>query len=140
MFAKSLAGYNGKRVLIITDEEGITLTSQDKFDRSNAFHKNIDVTDDIPQDNILNEYDVVVFDSVQSLKITPNDMETFNEKHPQVIKLYILQVTKEGKFKGEKEFEHIVDTVLHAENGVISSIGEKNRFGARGEIRVYEEE
>lgn len=135
LFGKSLAEYNNKKVLIITDEEGFSKTMQEKLDRLDAYHKNVFIAEEIPAD--IKSFDVVFFDSVQSLQLTPEQLEKFHKEHPRTLMVFVFQVTKEGKFKGEEEFEHIVDVVLHADQGIVSSIGKKNRFGGRGEIQVY---
>ncbi|MDA3910967.1 MAG: AAA family ATPase [Bacteroidales bacterium] len=135
LFGKSLAEYNDKKVLIITDEEGFSKTMQEKLDRLDAYHKNIFIAEEIPGD--IKSFDVVFFDSVQSLQLTPEQLEKFHKDHPRTLMVFVFQVTKDGKFKGEEEFEHIVDVVLHADQGIVTSIGKKNRFGGRGELQVY---
>ncbi len=34
---------------------------------------------------------------------------------------FIFHVTKEGKYKGDVDFEHLVDAVIKAESGIIST-------------------
>jgi predicted ATP-dependent serine protease len=53
------------------------------------------------------------------------------------LRIYIFQVTKDGRFRGTNEFEHLVDCVLKAENGTITSKGCKNRFGGNGSVKVF---
>lgn len=133
-FAKRCAEM-GQKVLIISKEEGINQTMQEKLRRFDAVHPNIFITDNVPGDAI-NDYDVVIFDSVQSLRLEPSDLEK-HQKSMNALRIYIFQVTKEGRFRGTNEFEHLVDCVLKAENGTITSKGCKNRFGGNGSVKVF---
>lgn len=133
IFAKSLA-QSGKRVLIVADEEGVSRTLQEKLTRLDAYHQNLFVTDQLPSDN--KKYDVVFYDSVQSLRITPEQLEEIAKDKSTMVG-FVFQVTKEGKYKGEADFEHLVDVVVKADEGIITTVGCKNRFGGRGEMQVY---
>ncbi len=135
-FAKNYAEM-GKRVLLISKEEGINQTMQEKLRRYNAVgnraYDNIFITDDIP--TTIENYDIVIFDSVQSLQLEPEDLEKWQSL--KAMKIYIFQCTKDGHFRGSKEYEHIIDCVLKADNGVITSTGCKNRFGGNGSFKIY---
>ena len=133
-FAKRCAEM-GQKVLIISKEEGINQTMQEKLRRFDAVHPNIFITDNVPGD-AMNDYDVVIFDSVQSLRLEPSDLEK-HQKSMNALRIYIFQVTKDGRFRGTNEFEHLVDCVLRAENGTITSSGCKNRFGGNGSVKVF---
>ena len=133
-FAKKCAEM-GQKVLIISKEEGINQTMQEKLRRFDAVHPNIFITDNVPGD-AMNDYDVVIFDSVQSLRLEPSDLEK-HQKTMNALRIYIFQVTKDGRFRGTNEFEHLVDCVLKAENGTITSKGCKNRFGGNGSVKVF---
>lgn len=133
-FAKRCAEM-GQKVLIISKEEGINQTMQEKLRRFDAVHPNIFITDNVPGD-AMNDYDVVIFDSVQSLRLEPSDLEK-HQKSMNALRIYIFQVTKDGKFRGKSEFEHEVDCVLKAENGTITTKGCKNRFGGNGSVKVF---
>lgn len=133
-FAKRCAEM-GQKVLIISKEEGINQTMQEKLRRFDAVHPNIFITDNVPGD-AMNDYDVVIFDSVQSLRLEPSDLEK-HQKTMNALRIYIFQVTKDGRFRGTNEFEHLVDCVLKAENGTITSKGCKNRFGGNGSVKVF---
>lgn len=132
-FAKRCAEM-GQKVLIISKEEGINQTMQEKLRRFDAVNPNIFVTENIPTDT--KDYDVVIFDSVQSLGLEPADLEK-HQKNLDALRIYIFQVTKDGRFRGANEFEHLVDCVLRAENGTITSSGCKNRFGGNGSVKVF---
>lgn len=124
----------GKKVLYITKEEGVNSTMKEKIVRFGATSPNIFITEDIPAD--LSDYYCVVFDSVQTLRLKPEDIIT-HKRFNNHIRIYVFQVTKDGKFRGGEDFAHNVDCVLYAENGTVSSEGQKNRFGGRGMMRIF---
>ena len=132
-FAKGCAKM-GQKVLVISKEEGINQTMQEKLERYGADSDNIFVTESIPAS--IKNCDVVIFDSVQSLGLEPSDLEK-HQKNMDALRIYIFQSTKDGKFRGTNEFEHLVDCVLRAENGLITSSGCKNRFGGNGSVKVF---
>ena len=131
--AKEFAA-QGDKVLIVSKEEGVNQTMQEKLRRYNATSPNIFVADDQLDD--YSGYDLVIFDSVQSLQLEPSDIEN-NISAIDAMKVYIFQVTKEGMFRGANEFMHLVDCVVTASNGTVTTEGCKNRFGGCGTIKVY---
>jgi hypothetical protein len=132
-FAHYIAKDHGKRVLYIAHEEKIGQTIQDKLTRLKAFHKNLYIVDKLPAN--LEGYDFLFIDSVNSHGLVPLDIEKLISKYPKLSLAYVCQTTKDGNFRGSKEWEHMADVVVHANNGVART--EKNRFGGRGEIKVW---
>jgi hypothetical protein len=57
----------------------------------------------------LSDYDVVFFDSVQSLGIDLKSFKQLAKDNPGTMLILIVQTTKDGDFKGGKEWEHEVD-------------------------------
>lgn len=134
-FAKYLAQYHGLKVLFATIEEGINHTAAEKLKRLQAAHVNLSIADYMP-DN-LSTYHVVFIDSINSFRYSTDDLRALRNSYPGIIFIYIFQVTKEGKFKGSQEYEHDVDVVIRAEDGVVSTVGSKNRFGAGASMRLW---
>jgi predicted ATP-dependent serine protease len=46
------------------------------------------------------------------------------------------QLTKDGKYKGLSENEHLVDVSIKAKNGL--TLNQKNRFGGKGRMNVFD--
>ena len=134
-FAKYLAQQHDLQVLFASIEEGINHTAQDKLRRLNATHPNLIVSDYMPED--LSQFDVVFIDSVNSFRYSVKDLQRLRKANPNIILIYIFQSTKNGQFKGSQEYEHDVDVVIRAEDGVITTQGCKNRFGKTGTMRVW---
>jgi hypothetical protein len=47
------------------------------------------------------------------------------------------QATKNGNFTGTEKWRNEVDVMLLAENGIIYSGKDKNRWGGAGEMRIF---
>jgi DNA replication protein DnaC len=96
LFAKYLAENHNLRILYLAREEGISGTSQEKFTRLNAIHKNIHLAEKMP-DN-LNDYDVLMIDSVNEMNMTPDHIRQIISKYPKLSTVQLFKATKEGKF------------------------------------------
>ncbi|MBN2669843.1 MAG: hypothetical protein JXR60_11530 [Bacteroidales bacterium] len=132
-FAYYLADKHNKKVLFVADEEKLGYTLQEKLKRLEAFHTNFFVTDHLPEK--IGIYDFVVFDSVNSMDLTADQLKDMKEKNPKTSFLYVFQATKDGNYKGNQDFAHDVDVVISVNNG--KAITEKSRFGGSGEITIF---
>lgn len=91
-FVKYMASDHNFNVLFLSKEEGVSSTIQEKFKRLNAFHKNIYITDDLPED--LSFFDLLIIDSVNEMNMSPNDIRKIQESYLNLCKppaKYILQ-------------------------------------------------
>jgi predicted ATP-dependent serine protease len=55
--------------------------------------------------------------------------------YPQLSWVLLFQTTKEGKFLGEKPWQHAVDVEIYCENGRAKPL--KGRFGGKDEVDAY---
>lgn len=122
ILAKYLSKELQKKVLYIAGEEKVGGTLQEKVIRLNVANGNLDFNDKIP--NSISEYDVVFIDSVNTLSLKPEDLRNLPKDKAYV---FVFQTTKEGNYRGEKDFEHDVDTVVIVSN--MKARTGKNRFG-----------
>jgi len=130
-FAKYLSRNFGY-VLYLSSEEGLVKTMKDKFEMTNAAHKNLDIASFKSKEELFNKleaniYHFIVIDSLNDLKMDIDDLKRFKEKHSNTAHIHICQSTKEGKLRGSQEIPHEADIVMKVENGM--AILEKNRFG-----------
>lgn len=131
-FAGYLARNHG-RVLYVAKEEKLDKTLQDKLKEKDVAHENLTVADGIPSD--LSQYDFIFLDSVTKLGLTPRDLENMKANNKGKSFIYIFQVTKSGKFKGNNEFQHDVDVVIEVpERGKAIQYG---RFNQGGEMDIF---
>lgn len=133
-FANYLASKHNKKVLYIAGEEKVGYTLQEKINRLNAAHPNLMAASSLPNEAILKKFDVVFFDSVNTLNVLPEQLREITDKNPKMSIVYLLQTTKEGDFRGSQEYEHDSDAVLEVTNFVAKP--GKNRFGGKEPVKV----
>ncbi|MDR2963476.1 MAG: DNA repair protein RadA [Bacteroidales bacterium] len=129
-FAGYLSKTLGLKVLYIAAEEKFGYTLQEKIVRLDVANSNLLTTDKVPAN--LERFDVVFFDSVNTLGLEPEQLRKLPK---QTACVFVFQTTKEGLFRGSQEFSHDVDCVIKVEN--MKATTEKNRYGGeRKEIAV----
>lgn len=156
--SKSLA--KNKKVLYVSGEESAGQISL-RAKRMGIDSKNIFISSEIYVDNIASmieseEPGVAFIDSIQTItrESLPNGAGTVTQlrecsqilletaKRTNIPIFLIGHITKEGSIAGPKVLEHIVDTVLYFESDKLNYYrllrGIKNRFGAVGDIAVFE--
>lgn len=134
-FLLEMAGYLAKnhgKVLYVSSEEfgSATLTNKVKEILPEAssdlhFKKNLE--------NInLIDYQFLILDSINHLGLTLKEYKELREKYPKLACIIILQHTKDGQFRGGKDWEHEVDIAAEVvELGKINVY--KNRYNVIGE-------
>ena len=135
--AIEFAGYlarNHGRVLYVAKEEGLDKTLQDKLNRPEVKHPNLEVADGIPDNSILARADFIFLDSVTKLGLTPEALSNLEASLPGKSFIDILQTTKDGVFRGSDAFQHNVDVVIEVpERGKAIQFG---RFNQGGEMDI----
>jgi archaellum biogenesis ATPase FlaH len=137
-FANYLATNFGK-VLYVSGEEGFSKTFKDKFERLGATAQNLYVGDlkalkDIETELKKNAYHFIFIDSLDTLKIGPDEMKKLRQMFPEKAFITISQSTKDGKMRGSYEIIHDSDIVIQVADGKATTT--KNRFLERD--RVFE--
>jgi hypothetical protein len=132
--AHYIASKFNRKVLYVSVEEGFNYTTQEKFERLNAVHPNIDIAATLPED--ISRYDIIFIDSITRAKMNPDDFVALKMANPTKSFCLIFQATSDGNYRGSKEFEHEVDvSVFINENGYAKT--QKSRFGGNGSIKVF---
>ena len=130
-FARHLAENHGK-VLYAAIEEGYGYTMKEKLERLNAVHKNLFVSENIPED--LSQFDFVFIDSVSKGKVDNDKLNKLSKSYPNTAFIFIFHSTKDGDFRGGQENAHDVDCIIEVKDGIANG---KGRFGVGGEVRVF---
>ena len=130
-FAKHLAEHHGN-VLYAAIEEGYGYTMKEKLERLRAIHKNLYISENIP--NKLSKFDFVFIDSVSKGKVDNNKLNELINSNPKTAFIFIYHSTKEGDFRGGQENAHDVDCIVEVEEGKAKG---KGRFGVGGEMEVF---
>ena len=129
-FAGYLAHYHGS-VLYVAKEEGIDEELKQKL--KSVAHPDLDTIGDLPKD--LSPWDFVFLDSVNKMRLTPQDLEGLKERYPNKSFVSIFQTTKDGKFRGSQEFMHDMDVVIEVpEKGKAVQFG---RYNQGGELNIF---
>lgn len=133
-FAGYLARNHGK-VLYVAKEEKLDKTLQDKLKNKEVAHVNLFVADLLPND--LTNYDFIFLDSVNKLGLSAKDLEKLKTDNKGKSFIYVFQVTKDGKFRGNNEFQHNVDIVIDLpELGKAVQFG---RFNQGGKMEIFKD-
>jgi len=138
-WAKYLSENFGK-VLYVASEEGFSVTLQKKVMEFAMDNNNLDFANFRDFEQIKNavnkgKYKFVFIDSVNFIKITPEDVEDIKAENPSTAFITIQQATKNGNFRGSQEFAHNCDIVIRVEAGMASQQG---RFSEPTEMNVFD--
>jgi hypothetical protein len=128
-------------VLYVAAEEGFSMTLQNKIRdfglaNENLYYANFKDAEQIAQAIQNNDFNFVFIDSVNYIKIEPEELEQLKAIKPEISWITIQQATKDGKFRGSQEFAHNCDIVIQVSQGVASQQG---RFHEPSVMRVFPE-
>lgn len=86
----------------------------------------------------IKNFDVIVIDSKESSNLNKSsDFKQLRDAYPDKIWIITSQGLKSGEYKGDGQWLNEVETFIYCENGKASTIGEKNRWGGKGQIILY---
>ena len=128
------------RVLYIASEEGFSVTLQKKVAEFASNNPNLDFANyrnykEIQEALFARKYKFVFIDSVNFIKITPEEIEDLKASNKGTAFITIQQATKSGNFRGSQEFAHNCDMVIRVEAGQASHQG---RFQEPTEMAVFD--
>ena len=118
-------------VLFVSDEEYGTVTLQNKIAETNSNSPNLYFSKSMNGVNISN-FALVIADSINSIGITLEQYIALRTKNPNTAFIGILQKTKDGNFRGGKEWEHefeIAGELIFNEKNQRCIKTYKNRYG-----------
>ncbi len=135
-FTKYLAEEFGK-VIYVSSEEFASVTLTKKINELlKPIPQNLHFTENIKQLD-LSDYNFIVLDSVNDLGLQLVDYKAFRDMYPDTAFILVLQHTKDGQFRGGKDWEHEVEIAGTIDNGVVSIY--KNRYGVKGTLDIFSE-
>jgi hypothetical protein len=126
-------------VLYVAAEEGFSLTLQNKLrefgsECENLHYANFREFDHIRTALQNNDFNFVFLDSVNFMKITPEQLRQLKQENQGVSFITIQQATKDGKFRGSQEYAHDADVIINVANGEAHQQG---RFREPSIMRVF---
>ena len=140
-FCFDLAQYlsNFGKVLYIAAEEGFSATLQKKLEDMGGDNDNLDFANFRDYETIKNalpghDYRFVVIDSVNYIRIEPEQIEELKANNPRMALITVQQATKDGKFRGSQQFAHNCDIIIEVIQGVAHSTG---RFAPPSEMAIF---
>ncbi len=111
--AQYMAEVLGLKVAYIAREEMGRSTFTEKIqnfkigDPKLVFAKNLDLLKDAGYE--IEDFDAIFLDSVNAMGWTLEFYKKFAEQHPKALKILVVQSTKDGDFRGGKDWEHEMD-------------------------------
>jgi antirestriction protein ArdC len=144
-FAQYLAEHKGLNVLYVANEELGRSTFTEKIQEFKIGHANLKFVKSLKDVEsagfTVDDFDVVFFDSVNSMGLTLEDYRKFSDENPGIIKVLVVQSTKDGDFRGGKDWEHEVDIAGEVKNRKM--VLRKNRldqsFAEKSDELMFEE-
>jgi predicted ATP-dependent serine protease len=140
-FCFDLAQYlsNFGKVLYIAAEEGFSATLQKKLEDMGGDNDNLDFANFRDYETIKNalpghDYRFVVIDSVNYIKIEPEEIEQLKADNPRMALITVQQATKDGKFRGSQQYAHNCDIIIEVIQGVAHHTG---RFAPPSEMPIF---
>lgn len=127
----------GFKVLYVAGEEFNTPTFTDLVKRLNiSANEDFVIVKDLSTLNLA-DFDFVALDSKDSLGIEVEDFRQLKKDYPNQSFIISSQGTKSGNFTGSGQWKNEVDTMIHCENGVARTMNNKNRWGGKGEMHLF---
>ena len=140
-FCFDLAQYlsNFGKVLYIAAEEGFSATLQKKLEDMGGDNDNLDFANFRDYETIKNalpghDYRFVIIDSVNYIRIEPEEIEELKANNPRMALITVQQATKDGKFRGSQQYAHNCDIIIEVIQGVAHSTG---RFAPPSEMAIF---
>lgn len=140
-FCFDLAQYlsNFGKVLYIAAEEGFSATLQKKLQDMGGDNPNLDFANFRDYETIKNalpghDYRFVIIDSVNYIRIEPEEIEQLKAENPKMALITVQQATKDGKFRGSQQYAHNCDIIIEVIEGVAYHQG---RFQVHSEMPIF---
>lgn len=125
---------NHGRVLYVSSEEHGSSTQAAKLQLVGGAVAGWDFDRQVPGD--VGMYAFLVIDSVNRSGFSLGDFRRLCDKHPDLSLIMVFQTTKEGQFRGEKDWEHDCDIVVRGvAHGLLETT--KNRYAPLAQVRVF---
>ncbi|WP_267297631.1 DNA cytosine methyltransferase [Parachryseolinea silvisoli] len=132
--AEYLAINFGKVMYISSEEfESVTFTQKVK-ELLNPRPTNLEFAASLRGTDITG-YSVVILDSINDLKLKLDDFKALKVAHPNTAFILVLQHTKDGDYRGGKDWEHEIQIAGEVANGTIKIY--RSRYGVKGMLDFF---
>lgn len=128
----------GNRVLYVAGEQKDTPVFTKMVNRLKIQdNKNLGIVKRVANHD-LNNYDILVIDSKDSINYTLEDFIKQREQYPHLSFVILSQATKNGGFTGTEKWRNEVDTLVFCEKMIAYTNRDKNRWGGSSEIKILD--
>lgn len=134
-FARWFAQTYGK-VLYVQNEEFGSHTVQKRLSAAGGSVPGLDFAKFIPGNDVLKHYKLLILDSVNTLGITLDQFKELSAANPHLARIFVMQATKSGQFKGNNMWPHEADIEVEA-HGPGKATTTKNRFGPLATFSIF---
>jgi hypothetical protein len=143
IFCVQFANYfsqNFGPVLYVAAEEGFSVTLQKKIREFGMANNNMDFANYRNYEQIraalqAKPYKLVFIDSVNFIKITPEQIEELKAQNPQTAFVTVQQATKGGQFRGSQEYAHNCDVIIEV---IAGTAHQQGRYQVHSEMPIFE--
>jgi hypothetical protein len=143
IFCVQFANYfsqNFGPVLYVAAEEGFSVTLQKKIREFGMANNNMDFANyrDYAQIRAAlqaKKYKLVFIDSVNFIKITPEQIEELKAENPNTAFVTVQQATKGGQFRGSQEYAHNCDVIIEV---IAGTAHQQGRYQVHSEMPIFE--
>ena len=143
IFCVQFANYfsqNFGRVLYVAAEEGFSVTLQKKIREFGMANNNMDFANYRNYEQIraalqAKPYKLVFIDSVNFIKITPEQIEELKAENPQTAFVTVQQATKGGQFRGSQEYAHNCDIIIEV---IAGTAHQQGRYQVHSEMPIFD--
>lgn len=134
-FCKYLAETFGTVIYISSEEYAASTLTEKINELLNPFPHNLHFAEKLSNVN-LGDYDFVVLDSVNDLGLSLHDYKVLRKSNPNTAFILVLQHTKDGSYRGGKDWEHELEIAGQVENGTITIY--RSRYGVKGATNFFD--
>ena len=143
IFCVQFANYfsqNFGRVLYVAAEEGFSVTLQKKIREFGMANNNMDFANYRDYSQIraalqAKPYKLVFIDSVNFIKITPEQIEELKAENTGTAFVTVQQATKGGQFRGSQEYAHNCDIIIEV---IAGTAHQQGRYQVHSEMPIFE--
>lgn len=86
----------------------------------------------------LSDFDLIVFDTKDSLEMDVKKFLKLKQAFQEQSFIVISHSNKDGDYRGDGRWRNVVDVMINSENGRIFTGMDKNRWGGRGEMLIFD--
>ncbi len=86
----------------------------------------------------LSDFDLIVFDTKDSLEMDVAKFLELKQEFQNQSFMIISHSNKDGDYRGDGRWRNVVDVMINSENGRIFTGVDKNRWGGRGEMLIFD--